>query len=54
MLLVAAILLVWAAAALFAVGLCHAARRGDRVLSMARPRLMDVDVHTAQRFERVS
>jgi hypothetical protein len=37
MLLVAALLLAWIVAALAAVALCVAARRGDRELALARP-----------------
>lgn len=54
MLLVAGLILVWTLAALAAVVLCIAARRGDEELAMARPtRLHSVD-GTASRLTRAS
>jgi hypothetical protein len=54
MLLLAFILALWAASALFAVVLCGAARRGDRALAMVRPAPMDGDAARGRRFDRAS
>ena len=54
MLLVAALLLVWTLAALAAVALCAAARRGDHELPTARPVVLRSVDGAASRRTRAS
>jgi hypothetical protein len=54
MLILAAILVIWVAASLFAVALCAAARRGDRALVTRRFAGGDVGAADARRFNRAS